>query len=123
LYPSFLGLEAYNCRSGVNLVRHFVKRKRRQVAIRLCQYFEKASLARGVQLQRQVSRALVAGLKPDAPEACFAWRKPFRRNDVEAMGPAQKCRRMSSMVELVVAIVAFVSACIFLAHAIEVYRA
>jgi hypothetical protein len=29
---------------------------------------------------------------------------------------------MSSMVELVVAIVAFVSACIFLAHAIEAYR-
>ena len=49
--------------------------------------------------------------------------KPIRRNDVEAMGPAQKCRRMSSMVELVVAIVAFVSACIFLAHAIEAYRA
>jgi hypothetical protein len=49
--------------------------------------------------------------------------KPIRRNDVEAMGPALKCRRMSSMVELVVAIVAFVSACIFLAHAIEAYRA
>ena len=29
------------------------------------------------------------------------------------------CRRMSSMVELVVAVVALVSACIFLAHAIE----
>jgi hypothetical protein len=49
--------------------------------------------------------------------------KPIRRNDVEAMGPAQKCRRMSSMVELVVAIVAFVSASILLAHAIEAYRA
>ena len=33
------------------------------------------------------------------------------------------CRRMSSMVELVVAVVALVSACIFLAHAIEAYRA
>jgi hypothetical protein len=33
------------------------------------------------------------------------------------------CRRMNSMVELVVAVVALVSACIFLAHAIEAYRA
>ena len=33
------------------------------------------------------------------------------------------CQRMNSMVELVVAVVALVSACIFLAHAIEAYRA
>ena len=36
---------------------------------------------------------------------------------------AGTAERMSSMVELVVAVVALVSACIFLAHAIEAYRA
>jgi len=35
----------------------------------------------------------------------------------------RNCQRMNSMVELVVAVVALVSACIFLAHAIEAYRA
>jgi hypothetical protein len=41
-------------------------------------------------------------------------------NGITNAGTAE---RMSSMVELVVAVVALVSACIFLAHAIEAYRA
>jgi hypothetical protein len=36
---------------------------------------------------------------------------------------AERGARMSSMVELVLAAVALASACIFLAHAIEAYRA
>jgi hypothetical protein len=39
------------------------------------------------------------------------------------MTSAGTAERTSSMVELVVAVVALVSACIFLAHAIEAYRA
>jgi hypothetical protein len=45
---------------------------------------------------------------------------PAEQGGMTSAGTAE---RMSSMVELVVAVVALVSACIFLAHAIEAYRA
>jgi hypothetical protein len=51
----------------------------------------------------------------------------FRRKASSKAAPtgarAGTAVRMSSMVELVVAVVGLLSACIFLAHAIEAYRA
>ena len=63
-----------------------------------------------------------------AAAACFARHETSsmgRRCHIEDTGvtSAGTAVRTSSMVELVVAVVALVSACIFLAHAIEAYRA